>query len=142
MAAAQARRTHCPRGHAYDEANTCISNGRRHCLTCSRDRYRQKAPIPKARAAKILDKIDLRGEDECWPWLGAVGSHGYGIYGRPRVLAHRWAYEHFVGPIPVGLVIDHLCMEKTCVNPAHMEPVTIGENVRRGAASRRGGDAR
>jgi hypothetical protein len=47
------------------------------------------------------------------------------------VLAHRWAYEHFIGPIPAGLEIDHLCRVRHCVNPAHLEPVTKSENRRR-----------
>jgi hypothetical protein len=45
--------------------------------------------------------------------------------------AHRWAYEHFVGPIPEGLEIDHGCFVHACVNPGHLEPVTHQENVRR-----------
>lgn len=50
--------------------------------------------------------------------------------------AHRAAYELLVGVIPEGLVIDHLCRHRSCVNPAHMEPVTQGENIRRGEAAK------
>ena len=71
----------------------------------------------------------------CWLWL-AASTRGYGAYAysgsddvRP---AHRVTYETLVGAIPDGLVIDHLCRQPCCVNPSHMEPVTIGENVRRG----------
>ena len=49
-----------------------------------------------------------------------------------HVPAHRWTYEHFVGSIPDGLQIDHLCRVRTCVNPDHLEPVTCQENIRRG----------
>lgn len=59
---------------------------------------------------------------------------GYGalsIFGQ-RVYAHRFSYELHVGPIPEGLVIDHLCRNRLCVNPDHLEPVTSQENVRRG----------
>jgi hypothetical protein len=50
--------------------------------------------------------------------------------------AHRWAYEAFVGPIPEGLEIDHLCRNRACVNPAHLDPVTHQENMSRGKAAR------
>lgn len=73
--------------------------------------------------------------DGCWRWQGTIDpSTGYGrirILGRD-VYAHRLAYEQVIGPIPEGLVIDHLCRVRSCVNPEHLEPVTRGENVRRG----------
>jgi hypothetical protein len=71
---------------------------------------------------------------ECWEWTGHQ-RNGYGsirAYGR-QLGAHRVAYQLAFGPIPAGLTIDHLCRNKLCVNPAHLEPVTIGENVRRWA---------
>ena len=67
---------------------------------------------------------------------GARMVSGYGVLSLGRgvtMLAHRWSYEHFVGPIPDGLVIDHLCRVRHCVNPDHLEPVTNEENLRRGA---------
>lgn len=69
----------------------------------------------------------------CWNWTGVL-LRGYGqfAYRRRMVLAHRFAYELLVGPIPDGLVIDHLCRNPRCVNPAHLEPVTPRENVLRG----------
>lgn len=73
----------------------------------------------------------------CWEWVGARLDRGYGVMGRPgggSRLAHRISYEVFVGPIPDGLTIDHLCRNTWCVNPAHLEPVSQGENVRRGDA--------
>lgn len=70
----------------------------------------------------------------CWTWLGSLNSHGYGqfypVHG-PPVASHRFMYELVVGPIPAGLTIDHLCWNTACCNPAHMEPVTRGENARR-----------
>lgn len=77
--------------------------------------------------------------DTCWLWIGTRDRRGYGrfaaVWRDGKVLAHRWAYETFVGPVPDGLELDHLCRTPACVNPAHLEPVTHAENVRRGAAA-------
>lgn len=73
--------------------------------------------------------VSRRGENECWPYLGA-NTQGYGIYGKRR--AHRVSYEMLVGPIPEGLHLDHLCRNRACVNPGHLEPVSHRENMRRG----------
>lgn len=73
----------------------------------------------------------------CWLWRGRITNAGYGQIGireggrQVTRSAHRISYETFIGPIPEGLVIDHLCRERRCVNPAHMEPVTQRENVMR-----------
>ncbi len=77
--------------------------------------------------------------DGCWHWTGALREKGYGSFMRAKGsnMAHRFAYELLVGPIPDGLCIDHLCEVKKCVNPAHMELVTPRENLRRGAERRR-----
>lgn len=81
---------------------------------------------------RFWEKVDRGGD--CWEWLAAVRSDGYGtfrLFGR-MVRPHRYAYELLVGPIPDGLHLDHLCRNRTCVNPEHLEPVTLGENVLRG----------
>lgn len=73
--------------------------------------------------------------DGCWDWAGMIDAkEGYGRFGYQgrTVSAHRVAYELTVGPIPAGLVIDHLCRNRRCVNPAHMQPVTDRENILRG----------
>lgn len=74
------------------------------------------------------------GPDECWHWLGIMHMAYYGQFkhDHKRYAAHRFSYEYFVGPIPEGLVIDHLCRIPSCVNPKHLEPVTVRENTRRG----------
>lgn len=77
----------------------------------------------------------------CWLWIGYAKPAGpskwqarnpYGYYSRKP--AHRLAYELHKGPVPEGLVIDHLCRNTLCVNPAHLEAVTTQENTRRGEA--------
>lgn len=79
--------------------------------------------------------VNLAG---CWIWKGALNSWGYGrttVNGR-RVRAHRAYYEHFVGPVPPSLELDHLCRNRACVNPDHLEPVTHAENMRRAQFTR------
>lgn len=70
----------------------------------------------------------------CWEWTGAKTSGGYGQFyvDRRLVVSHRYSYERLVGPIPEGLQIDHLCRNRSCVNPGHLEPVTQQVNIRRG----------
>ena len=72
----------------------------------------------------------------CWLWSGALNRQGYGTAfgGRDKRLAHRFMYELHIGPIPTGLELDHLCSQPACVNPAHLEPVTHAENMRRSRA--------
>ena len=78
-------------------------------------------------------EIDPSG---CWLWKGLVDRDGYGVFGlnRRSFRAHRVAYELLVGPIPDGLMIDHLCRVTSCINPDHLEPVTNKENQARGSA--------
>ena len=73
----------------------------------------------------------------CWLWVGADNGRGYGDFwnqGR-NVRAHRWSWTQANGAVPDGLQLDHLCRVTRCVNPAHLEPVTQRENVRRAKAA-------
>lgn len=81
--------------------------------------------------------VDQDGPGGCWLWTGARTTAGYGTFSvdSGSVYAHRWSYEHHVGPIPEGLTIDHVhargCRHTHCVNPEHLEAVTQAENNRR-----------
>jgi hypothetical protein len=84
-------------------------------------------------ALRALAKVEL-DDAGCWMFTGCRCKKGYGrISAVPRrmLIAHRVVYEAFLGPIPDGLTIDHLCHNKGCVNPGHLEPVTQAENKRR-----------
>lgn len=89
------------------------------------------------KAIDPLERFEARVQRTagCWIWPGAPTKRGgysqFNVNGR-LVYVHRWAYEHFVAPIGDGLVLDHLCKNPRCVNPAHLEVVTRGENSRRG----------
>lgn len=88
--------------------------------------------IPKPLDLRITEKISI-DEDGCWIWTGGINQWGRGFLtiDKKHKQAHRVAYEAFVGPIPEGLEIDHLCGVPRCVNPDHLQPVTHLENMRR-----------
>ena len=90
--------------------------------------------ITKSPAERFWPKVNK--SDGCWEWTAAKVK-GYGSFygGECTVLAHRFSYELLVAPIPDGLVIDHLCRNKACVNPDHLEVVTQAKNVERGISA-------
>lgn len=89
--------------------------------------------MDQAALDRFWAKVQKRdGENGCWEWTSA-NFRRYGLFwlnGKTE-WAHRLAYELLVGPIPDGLTLDHLCRNPSCVNPAHLEPVTQSENARR-----------
>lgn len=99
-------------------------------------------PMRLGADARFWAKVEIERRDACWLWTGAQISNGYGNVSRggKNILAHRYAYEQLVGPIPDGLQLDHVydrgCRHRNCVNPAHLEPVSHAINVGRGERTR------
>lgn len=89
---------------------------------------------------RFWQKVRVAGPDDCWEWLGHIDRRGYGScyfpnsHPRKNGVAHRYLYEVLLGkgPLPEHMSIDHLCQNKRCVNPAHLEVVTMRENILRG----------
>ncbi|QWY84652.1 HNH endonuclease [Microbacterium phage Footloose] len=86
---------------------------------------------------RLEEKLDKAGP--CWTFTGAIATSGYGRIGvnKRTLQAHRAAYEVFIGPIPDGAHIDHLCRNRRCCNPKHLEAVSQAENNRRAGLVRR-----
>ena len=79
--------------------------------------------------------LRVNKSEDCWNWTGSLNVGGYGHWQPTKgttSMAHRYSYEQIVGPIPEGLVLDHLCRNRSCVNPEHLEPVTQRVNNLRG----------
>ena len=99
------------------------------------------ASVPDVAIDRFWSKVDRGGSvpsarpelGPCWIWTGSAASQGYGQFSVGSVVwsAHRFACELAHGPIPRGLVVDHLCFARRCVNPGHLEAVTEQVNITR-----------
>jgi len=86
-------------------------------------------------ALERFDEANVTEDDNgCWVWLDGRSEQGYGRFNARRkfYLVHRFSYELLIGPIPEGLVLDHLCRNRACFNPWHLDPVTDRVNIVRG----------
>lgn len=101
---------------------------------CMGREFNQRLIDPNLRFWAKVDPHMRRGLASCWEWMGIRDQDGYGIFTiRYKAFkAHRYAFEQIVGDIPSGLQIDHLCRNRGCVNPYHMELVDTRTNVLRG----------
>ena len=94
----------------------------------------------KTEGVVLKPLVDIgRSPDDCWEWQGNINKKtGYGkkTYRGKHCLAHRWVYEMLLGPIPDGLVVNHLCSNKRCVNPHHLEVVDQAGNCRHGKGAK------
>ncbi|MDP9904774.1 HNH endonuclease signature motif containing protein [Arthrobacter bambusae] len=99
-------------------------------LVLHRDKRKKTDP-----AVRFWEKVEKVDPDDCWLWTASCTERGYGQFGLEgsSIGAHKWSWESVNGPVPNGLVLDHLCRVHRCVNPRHLEPVTIAENTRRAA---------
>lgn len=97
------------------------------------------AAISDFHKKRFWARVDVRGASECWLWIGGKNTNGYGAVkiNRVQLAAHRVAYTIMVGPIPDQLTIDHLCRNRLCQNPEHLEAVTHRENCLRAVPYRK-----
>ena len=111
----------------YKDARVKSDGLRSRCIECLTTRN-PNGPLP----ISPLDRYDV-DENGCWIWNGAIHKSGYGQikWQGKSTVAHRIVYTILKGEIPKGLVIDHLCNVKKCVNPEHLEAVTYAENTQR-----------
>ncbi len=114
---------------------TSLNRAKGYCLRHYKVWRRRGTTEPITAEQRFFSKV--RQVDDCWIWHNTDGA-GYGTYfndNKQHWLPHRWAYTFLRAEIPEGLDLDHLCRNRGCVNPWHLEPVTHRVNVQRGVGS-------
>lgn len=98
--------------------------------------FRANAVNPNARdAVRFWAKVAVGTPEDCWNWIAYKNKWGYGgfqMHGTMKLMAHRVAYVLVNGEPPLGMCLDHLCGNRACCNPSHLEPVTVQDNLSRG----------
>ncbi len=111
------------------------------CHGCGGERPAGQLRCEPCQRLRVLDNVvnllELT-DSGCWTYIGQRNKGGYGRVrsGRGQVVAHRVTYEHFVGEVPEGLELDHLCRNPSCCNPDHLEAITHSENMKRATYAR------
>lgn len=126
----------CDCGRRHKVSRTSLISGSTTSCGCRGGKHSPYGMTPMER---ILANITAEPNSGCWLWLKTCNQKGYGtigVPGRRNAFVHRLTYEHFVGPIPDGLVLDHKCCVTSCVNPQHLRPMTIYENAALGDPNR------
>jgi hypothetical protein len=94
--------------------------------------------ISENRFARFMSLVEVDAETNCWNWVGCKTKGGYGASALNgiKMVAHRAMWRLLRGELPDGLDLDHLCRNRSCINPDHLEPVTRSENLKRGFEAR------
>lgn len=98
--------------------------------------YSQDPSLYGSIKEKFFSRVQVPDVNGCMVYTGHINDDGYGRFrlGKNLVMAHRFSYETFMGPIPEDMTIDHGCFNRSCVAPAHLEPTTAYENKKRGTS--------